>query len=68
VVIRTVYPSAPDRIEYQLSDLGTSLLEPLTALRHRAIDYLDDVVLAQKANDDVNDGDAAGAVLIPPAR
>jgi DNA-binding HxlR family transcriptional regulator len=33
VVIRTVYPSAPVRIEYRLSDLGMSLLEPLAALR-----------------------------------
>jgi DNA-binding HxlR family transcriptional regulator len=60
VVIETVYPSAPVRIEYRLSDLGTSVLEPPAALRHWAIDHLDDVVLAQKARD-VNDGDAAGA-------
>jgi DNA-binding HxlR family transcriptional regulator len=58
-VIRTVYAIAPVRIEYRLSDLGTSLLEPRPALRHWAIDHLDDVVLAQKAHD-VNDGDAAG--------
>lgn len=58
-MIRTVYPSAPVRIEYQLSDFGTSLLlKPLAPLRHWAIDHLDDVVLAQKAHE-VNDGDAA---------
>jgi DNA-binding HxlR family transcriptional regulator len=59
VVIRTVYPRAPVHIEYRLSDLGTSLLEPLAALRHWAIDHLDDVVLARKAHD-VSDEDAAG--------
>jgi DNA-binding HxlR family transcriptional regulator len=59
VVIRTVHPSAPVRIEYRLSDLGMSLLEPLAALRQWAIDHLDDVVLARTAHD-VSDGDAAG--------
>lgn len=44
-MIRTVYPSAPV-IEYWLSDLGTTLLEPLAALRQWAIDHLDDIVLA----------------------
>jgi DNA-binding HxlR family transcriptional regulator len=58
VVIRTVHPSAPVRIEYRLSDLGMSLLEPLAAPRQWAIDHLDDVVLARKAHD-VSDGDAA---------
>jgi DNA-binding HxlR family transcriptional regulator len=59
VVIRTVYPRAPVRTEYRLSDLGMSLLEPLAALRQWAIDYLDDVVWTRKAHD-VSDEDAAG--------
>jgi hypothetical protein len=34
VVIRSVYPSAPVRIEYRLSTSAPSLLEPLAPLRH----------------------------------
>jgi hypothetical protein len=59
---------APVRIENRLSDLGVSLLQPLAALRQWAIDHLDDVVLARKAQD-VSGGDGAGPGLtkLPPA-
>lgn len=44
IVSRTVQPSAPVRIEYQLTPLGRTLLEPLAALREWAITHLTEVI------------------------
>ncbi|WP_407988202.1 winged helix-turn-helix transcriptional regulator [Kitasatospora sp. CMC57] len=36
LVSRTVYPTIPPRVEYQLTELGHSLAEPIAALRQWA--------------------------------
>lgn len=35
-VTRTVYPTIPPRVEYELTDMGRSFLEPVTGLIHWA--------------------------------
>ena len=40
LVIRTVYPVVPQKVEYQLSDLGRSIKPILDAMRLWGTDYL----------------------------
>ena len=40
LVIRTVYPVVPPKVEYQLSDLGKSIKPILDAMRQWGTDYL----------------------------
>ena len=47
VVDRTVTPSIPPRVDYQLTELGESLLEPIHALGRWAVDNEDAVTEAQ---------------------
>ena len=39
LVTRTVFPSVPPRVEYELTTLGRSLLAPVSALASWAIDH-----------------------------
>ena len=39
LVRRTVFPTNPPAVEYSLTDLGRSLLEPLSALAQWAVDH-----------------------------
>jgi DNA-binding HxlR family transcriptional regulator len=49
LVERTVYPAVPPRVEYELTELGWTLVTPLAALRDWAEQHLDDVVDATGA-------------------
>jgi len=40
LVVRTVYPVVPPKVEYQLSDLGKSIKPILDAMRNWGIDYM----------------------------
>jgi DNA-binding HxlR family transcriptional regulator len=53
LVSRTVYPEVPVRVEYELTDAGRTLLEPLRALRTWAIDHASDITQAQSSYDRV---------------
>ena len=58
LVTRTVYPEIPPRVEYQLTDLGRTLTEPLDALWHWAAEHQDDVQAARARYDGAH-GEAA---------
>ena len=42
-VTRTVYPEVPPRVDYELTALGRSLLEPLRALEEWAVAHMSEV-------------------------
>ncbi len=48
VVLRKVYPEIPPRVEYELTDLGKSLLEQLLHLANWADDHFIDIMKARK--------------------
>ena len=49
LVLRTVHPEIPPRVEYELTDLGRSLLEPLGALIGWATDHMGEVQTSRDA-------------------
>jgi DNA-binding HxlR family transcriptional regulator len=48
LVKRTVYPVVPPKVEYSLTPLGTSLLEPVTALKQWAENHMEEIIVAQE--------------------
>lgn len=50
-ITRTVYPTVPPRVEYELTTLGFDLLEPISALGQWAIDHHDRVRDARREYD-----------------
>ncbi|MCA4133251.1 helix-turn-helix transcriptional regulator [Arthrobacter sp. M4] len=55
LVTRTVYAQVPPRVDYQLTDLGESLLEPLGLLRQWAENNVPAILRARHAYDDTAD-------------
>ena len=55
VVSRTVTPSIPPRVDYELTDLGRSLVPPLHALELWALEHVADIHGAQARFDSAND-------------
>lgn len=51
-VTRTVYPTVPPRVDYELTELGFELLEPVSALGNWAIANHARVIAARRAYDD----------------
>lgn len=49
---RTVYPTVPPRVEYALTELGKTLIGPITAVASWAIEHREEVAVA-RANFDV---------------
>jgi len=50
-VARTAYPVVPPHVEYELTELGRSLQQPLRALEQWAVENMDGVVKRQGAYD-----------------
>ena len=55
LVTRTVTPSIPPRVDYELTELGVSLREPVKALGEWAIAHIDCIRAAQQRYDTVAD-------------
>ena len=51
LVNRTVTPTIPPRVDYELTDLGRSLLEPIQRLADWALDNVDTIHEAQRRYD-----------------
>ena len=51
LVHRTVYPEVPVRVEYELTEAGRSLREPLRALEDWSIAHLHDVAASRESYD-----------------
>ena len=51
LVTRTVYASVPPKVEYALTPLGVSLLDPISHLSRWAIDHADEMEAAREAFD-----------------
>jgi DNA-binding HxlR family transcriptional regulator len=48
LVTRTVYPVVPPKVEYCLTPLGNSLLEPVTALKQWAENHMEAIIVARE--------------------
>lgn len=55
VVTRTAHDEMPPRVEYELTPLGRTLREPLTALAHWAEAHIEEVERARTAYDDARE-------------
>lgn len=57
LVTRTVYPTIPPRVDYQLTDLGCSLLKTVRALGDWAIQNRDEILAARRRFDEAGGSD-----------
>jgi DNA-binding HxlR family transcriptional regulator len=55
LVSRTVTPTIPPRVDYELTDMGHSLLKPVTALADWALQHVEQIHAAQSRFDAVQD-------------
>ncbi|NYE95955.1 DNA-binding HxlR family transcriptional regulator [Psychromicrobium silvestre] len=55
LLTRTVYAQVPPRVDYELTALGRTLLEPLKILRRWAESNVDQMQLAREAFDEAQD-------------
>jgi len=55
LVIRTIYPTVPPKVEYTLTPLGHTLVGLVDAVRVWSEQHIEDVILAQTAYDELNE-------------
>ena len=51
LVTRTVFPTVPPRVDYELTDIGRTLLTPITALHEWAVAHRDDIRASRARHD-----------------
>ena len=52
LLLRTVYPESPIRVEYELTSLGQTLRGPLKALTQWSVEHIEDVLDAREQYDE----------------
>lgn len=52
VVIRSVYPTIPPRVDYELSDLGRSVVTLMSGIKHWSEVHVEEIVLARSHYDE----------------
>jgi DNA-binding HxlR family transcriptional regulator len=52
LVVRTVYPTMPLRVEYELTEIGRAATSPLAALRDWSEQHYDAIALSRSAYDE----------------
>jgi DNA-binding HxlR family transcriptional regulator len=60
LVTRTVYPTIPPRVDYQLTGLGCSLLKTVRGLGEWAIQNRDEILEARRRFDEGDTGSGTG--------
>lgn len=70
LVTRTVYPQVPPRVEYELTEAGHTLQEPLKALEDWAITHMPAILAARQRYDTAGHqaGQHHGGMAPEPAR
>ena len=61
LVSRTVTPTIPPRVDYELTELGRSLFRPLHAIEEWALAHVEDIHLSQMTFDAEQDAKAEAA-------
>ncbi|MGN6850315.1 MAG: winged helix-turn-helix transcriptional regulator [Sphingomicrobium sp.] len=61
LVSRTVTPTIPPRVDYELTDLGRSLYEPLRGIEQWALEHVEDIHAAHDRFDAEQDAKAEAA-------
>jgi DNA-binding HxlR family transcriptional regulator len=65
LVLRTVYPVVPPKVEYSLTPLGETLIEPLATIGAWAELHMDDILQARRRHEE---GDQQSATLAAASR
>lgn len=55
LLTRTIYPEVPPRVEYELTELGLSVLEPMEILRLWSQEHAQKIIEARSSYDDLHD-------------
>ncbi len=56
LLTRTIYPEIPPRVEYELTELGTTLLGPFEIVRDWAQGHAEKIIRARINYDEINEG------------
>ena len=57
LITRTVHAQVPPRVDYALTDMGRSLLEPMAQLRHWAENHVPTILEARDSYDEARDAE-----------